>query len=169
MEYLVSHSEALEVSNTTHANNSNRRVNVADFMDSYDQEDSYYDEATKLAAFMGERGDVDEIQRVLECNQARRSGQPPPKDKLRRTRRPSRPELQIKGPVWTDLSPDLKMAWARETGDNKEKIIAQFKEPVTKNRQLTAYEANRNDGYDSDFTANTQNLEGTYVFSCTSS
>ena len=56
------------------------------------------------------------------------------------------------------------MAWARESGDNKEKIIAQFKTPVTKNRQLTAYEANRNDGYDSDFTANTQNSEGTFVF-----
>ena len=74
MEYLVSHSEALEVSNSNNANNSNRRVNVADFMDSYNQEDSYYDEATELAAFMGERGDVDEIQRFLECNQARRSG-----------------------------------------------------------------------------------------------
>ena len=53
MEYLVSHSEALEVSGV---NNSKRRVNVADFMDSYDQEDSYYDEGTELAAFMGERG-----------------------------------------------------------------------------------------------------------------
>ena len=41
------------------------------------------------------------------------------------------------------------MAWARRTGDNNERIIAQFKEPVTKNRQLTAYEANRYaDGYE---------------------
>ena len=56
------------------------------------------------------------------------------------------------------------MAWARETGDNKERIVAQFKEPVTKNRRLTAYEATRSDGYDSDFTANTQNSEGTFVF-----
>ena len=57
-----------------------------------------------------------------------------------------------------------KLAWARETGDNKECVIAQFKEPVTKNHQLTAYEATCSDGYDSDFTAKTQNSEGTYVF-----
>ena len=36
---------------------------------------------------------------------------------------------------------------------------------MTKNCQLTTYEAIRySDGYDSDFTANTQNSEGTYVF-----
>ena len=90
MEYLVSHSEVLEASNV---NNTKRLVNVADFMDSYDQEDSYYDEATNLAAFMGERGDMDKIQMVLECNQACRDGKPPPKHKLRQARRPSRPEL----------------------------------------------------------------------------
>ena len=56
------------------------------------------------------------------------------------------------------------MAWARETGNNKERIIAQFREQVTKNRQLTAYEANRNDGYNLDFSANTQNSERTFVF-----
>ena len=96
MEYLVSHSEALEASTV---DNTKRRVNVADFMDSYNQVDSYYDEATHLATFLSERGDVDEIQMVLECNQAQQDGKPPQKHKLRRERRPSRPELQIKGPV----------------------------------------------------------------------
>ena len=87
-----------------------------------------------------------------------------PKHKSRRGKRPSRPDLQIIGSVWTDLSPDLKLAWAHEIGDNKEQIIAQFKELVTKNRQLTAYEATQSNGYDSDFTADTQNSEGTFVF-----
>ena len=68
MEYLVSHSEVLEASTV---DNTKRWVNVADFMDSYNQEDSYYNKATHLAAFMSGRGDVDEIQMVLECNQAR--------------------------------------------------------------------------------------------------
>ena len=35
--------------------------NVADFVDSYNQEDSYYDEAINLATYMGERGDVDKF------------------------------------------------------------------------------------------------------------
>ena len=146
--------------------NVKRKVNQAEtsyFMDSYEPEDSYYDEATDLAVYMGDRGDVDSIQDMLQCSGAYRDGKPKPDGKLR-CRKPIRTDLQIKGPVWTDLSPDLKTAWARETGENKEKIIAQFKEPVTKNRQLTAYEANRNDGYDSDFTANTQNSEGTFAF-----
>ena len=132
-------------------------------MFSYEPNNSYYNEATDLAVYMGERGDVDSIHDMLQCSRAYRDGKPKPKEKLRR-RKPIRTDLQIKGQVWSELSPDLKMAWARETGDNKEKIIAQFKEPVTKNRQLTAYEANRNDGYDSDFTANTQNSEETFVF-----
>ena len=53
MEYLVSHSEALEAST---ADNTKRRVNIADFMDSYNQEASYYyGETAHLAAYMGER------------------------------------------------------------------------------------------------------------------
>ena len=60
--------------------------------------------------------------------------------------------------------PELRTAWARELPENKDQVIAQFKEPLTKNRQLTAYEATRSDRYDSDFTANTQKSEGTYVF-----
>ena len=62
------------------------------------------------------------------------------------------------------MSSELRSAWVREDDSNKKRVIAQFKEPVTKNCQLTAYEASRSDRYDSDFTANTQNLEGKYVF-----
>ena len=47
---------------------------------------------------------------------------------------------------------------------NKEELTATFKEPITKNCQQTAYEATCSEGYDSDFTASTQNSEGTYVF-----
>ena len=48
--------------------NVKRKVNIADtsyYMDSYEPEDSYYDEASNLAAYMGERGDVDSIHNVL--------------------------------------------------------------------------------------------------------
>ena len=40
------------------------KVNIAEtsyFMDSYEPEDSYYDEVTNLAVYMGERGDIDSI------------------------------------------------------------------------------------------------------------
>ena len=59
---------------------------------------------------------------------------------------------------------ELRSALAREDDRNKGQVIAHFKEPITKNRQLTVYEANCSDRYDSDFTANTQNSEGTFVF-----
>ena len=113
--------------------NVKRKVNQAEtsyFMDSYEPEDSYYDEATDLAVYMGDRGDVNSIQDMLQCSRAYRDGKPKPDGKLRR-RKPIRTDLQIKGPVWTELSPDLKTTWARETGENKEKIIAQFKEPAS--------------------------------------
>ena len=87
---------------------------------------------------MGEK-DVDMIHSILECNQALCNGKPKPKLRLRRERKPSRPKLQIKAPLWTDLSPELRAAWAREQDKNKERVIAQFKEPITKNRQLTTY------------------------------
>ena len=69
-----------------------------------------------------------------------REGKPRPPRKLR-GRRPVRPELQIKGPLWSDISPELRAAWARESAANKEKVIAQFKVPVVKNSQLTAYKS----------------------------
>ena len=64
--------------------------------------------------------------------------------------------------------PELKSAWARESAENKEKVIAQFKVPVVNNRQLTAYEAEiqyEDGGYESEITAKTQNSEHTYAFS----
>ena len=53
-----------------------------------------------------------------------------------------------------------------EKPENKEQVIAQFKEPKTNNCQLTAYEATQSysDGYKSNFTNNKQNPEGTFVF-----
>ena len=64
------------------------------------------------------------------------------------------------------MSPEMKTTWIREDDKNKERIIAQFKTPITQNRQLTAYEATRSysDGLESDFTVNTHNSECTYVF-----
>ena len=73
MEYLVLHSETLE---TSTVNNSKRKVNIADFMESYNQEDLYYNRATHLAAYMGEKGDIDEIQMVLKCNRSLRNRKP---------------------------------------------------------------------------------------------
>ena len=53
----------------------------------------------------------------------------------------------------------------QEDDKNKERAIAQFKVPITKNCQLTAYQGRpySQNGYESDFIANTQNLEGTFV------
>ena len=133
-------------------------------MDSYEPEDSYYDEVIDLAAYMDERGNVDSIHNVLQYSCALCDGKPKPKEKLRQAHKPNWPELQIKGTVWTNISPELRSAWARKDDKNKEQVIAQFKEPITKNCQLTAYKANWSYGYDSDFTANTQNSEGTFVF-----
>ena len=70
-------SEKLEVgmNDTVH-----QKLNVVDtnFMQLYLPEDSYYDKAANLAAYMGERN-VDMIQLVLECNQALGDGKPRPK------------------------------------------------------------------------------------------
>ena len=62
--------------------------------------------------------------------------------------------------------PELRIAWGREKEENKERVIAQFKEPITKNCQLNTYEATQSysGGYESDFTANTQNSEGIFAF-----
>ena len=75
MDYLVTHSNRLEEGVI---NNNALKVNVVDTncMDSYQPKDSCYDEATDLAAFMGERGVVDVIQNMLQCSQAFRDGNP---------------------------------------------------------------------------------------------
>ena len=79
-------------------------------MESYEPQDLYFDDATDLSAYMGEQTDVDDLQHTLLCNQAMREGKPRPQQKLRRERRPIRPELQIKGPLWSDISPELRAA-----------------------------------------------------------
>ena len=101
---------------------------------------------------------------MLQCSQALHNGKPKQRYKLRQDRKPGRLELQTNGLVWTDMSSELRSAWVHEDDQNREHVIPQFKEQVTKNRQLTAYEAACSDRYDSDFTTNTQNSEGTYVF-----
>ena len=60
--------------------------------------------------------------------------------------------------------PGLRATWAREQDKTKERIIAQFKDHPTKNHQLSSYQGIVHDGYDSGFTANTNNLEGTFVY-----
>ena len=82
MDYLVKHSKMLEEGKT---NNTNLKVNIADssyYMDSYEPEDSYYDKPTGLAAFMGERGDVDGLQHMLQFSQALRDRKLKPNPKL---------------------------------------------------------------------------------------
>ena len=38
------------------------------------------------------------------------------------------------------MLPELRFAWVRKDDRNKKRVIAQFKEPITKNRQLIVYE-----------------------------
>ena len=52
-------------------------------INSYDANNSYYDDATDLSAYMGNLGDVDALQHTLQCNQAMRESRPRPKPKLR--------------------------------------------------------------------------------------
>ena len=76
LEYLLSHSKKLEESSI---DNSCRKVNIADThsMLLYIPEDSYYDEATDLATYMGGQ-DVDMIHSMLQCNQTLQEGKPRP-------------------------------------------------------------------------------------------
>ena len=82
-------------------NNTTLKANKsqANYMESYEPQDSYFDDAVNLSTYMGEQTDVDELQHTHLCNQAMRGGKPRPARKLRRERRPIRPELQIKGPL----------------------------------------------------------------------
>ena len=92
MDYLVQHADMLEEGAMNNTNRKANKMNTYD-MDSYDANDSYYDEATDLSTYMGNLGDVGALQHTLQCNQAMREGRPRPKPKLRRERRPIRPEL----------------------------------------------------------------------------
>ena len=118
---------------------------------------------------MGDQGDVDMIHDVLLCSQALKQGKPRPPPCSRR-REPPRMELQIKQPTWGKLQKETRNAWALESNENKDLIIAEFVGnskaivPVTKNHNLrTAYniEFADSDGYESDFT---NNSEGTFKF-----
>ena len=92
-------------------------------MDFYLPVDPYYNEATDLAAFMGERGDVDLIHNMLQCSQVLRDGKPKPRIKLRREQKLSR----LKGLVWTNMLAELRSAWIHKDDKNKEPVITQFK------------------------------------------
>ena len=52
----------------------------------------------------------------------------------------------------------------REKNEIKQQVIVHLKDPPTNDHQLFSYQSNVHDGYDSDFTANTYNLEGTFIF-----
>ena len=90
-------------------------------MESYEPQDLYFDNAADFSTYMGEQTDVDELQHTLLFNQAMREGKPRPAHKLRQEKRPIRPELQIKGPLWSNILPELRAAWIRESAENKEK------------------------------------------------
>ena len=49
---------------------------------------------------------------------------------VQQKRRPVRLKLQIEGPLWSDILPELRTAWMRKKAENKEQVIAQFKEPL---------------------------------------
>ena len=59
---------------------------------------------------------------------------------------------------------ELSTAWAQQQDNNEELLSAQFKDPPIKNSELSTYQGIVHDGYDSDFTTNTHNSEGTFVF-----
>lgn len=91
-------------------------------MESYIPHDTHYEEATNLAAYMGER-DVDMIKSILECNQALCKGKPCPKQHLRSERKASRADLEIKQPLFAELLPELQASWAQEQDHLKEQVI----------------------------------------------
>ena len=83
MDYLVQHSEMLDEGKL---NNTTLKVSISEsnyYMDSYEPDNSYYDTAIDLSAYIGERGDVDELQYTLQCSKAIHEGKPRPKPKLR--------------------------------------------------------------------------------------
>ena len=63
-----------------------------------------------------------------------------------------------------EIFPELQAGWAREQDHIKEQVIKQFKDPPTKNHQLSSYCGDVQDGYNSDYTTHTNNIDGTLVF-----
>ena len=97
-----------------------------------------------------------------------KEGRPHPPPRTRQE--PLCQDLQIQDPTWSGLQDDTKRVWAWESNGNKEKIIAQFvadsksSGPVTKYQNLRTVhrlEFDDSDGYESDFTTNS---EGTFQF-----
>ena len=80
--------------------------------------------------------------------------------------------MPIQNPTWSGLQNDSKRAWACETNNNKEKIIAQFvansksSGPVTKNHNLrTVYKMEFEDRNGGEYySACTANSEGPFQF-----
>ena len=172
-EYLLGYTKKLEAAVTDNITNQKANAAESDYLQPYSPSDACYNDATKLSTYMIERGeDVDMIQDVLQCNQAMNQGKPRPPPITRQE--PLCQELRIKDPTWSGLKPNTRQSWARESNNNKEKIIAQFvaefksSTPVTKNQYLrTVYRIkfDDNDWYESDFTANS---ESTFQFNVNS-
>ena len=94
-----------------------------------------------------------------------RKPRPPPQTRQESLRK----ELQINDPAWSGLADDTKRARACEINKNKEMVIAQFVVeskpgiPVTKNQYLrmvyrVKFDNSKGDGYNSDFTANSEGI-----------
>ena len=85
-----------------------------------------------------------------------------PKQRLRNARGP---DLEIAQPLFGELSLESRNGWMRENPNLKMKIISQwFGVKPRKNHQLLSYCSELQDGYDYGYTANTNNLEGTFIF-----
>ena len=163
---MLGYAKKLEAAVTDNTTRQKANAVESDYLQPYSPSDTCYNNATELSSYMIDRGkDVDMIQDILQCNQAMEQGKPRPSPRTRRE--PLRQELRIKDPTWSGLKPDTRQSWARGSNDNKEKIIAQFiaesksSAPVTKNQHLrTVYrmEFDDNDGYESDFTANSKGI-----------
>ena len=108
-------------------NSTTRKANSAtsDYLSPYSASDDHYDDATDLCAYMGDRGDVDMIQDILQCNKAMNEGKLRPPSRSRR-RPPPREDLKIQQPAWGETDAEFKKAWIRASNETKEAIVAQF-------------------------------------------
>ena len=98
-----------------------------------------------------------------------KKGTPQPPSRSRR-RDPPQEELKIQQPLWSTLNKGTRDAWIRESDKNKDSIIKQLSGnskaivPATKNHNFRSsynVEIGDSDGYESDFT---HNSEGTWQF-----
>lgn len=88
-------------------NSLSQKANVAeyDYMQPYSSSDKYFDAATDLSNFMGNRGtDIDMIHNVLNCSKALQQRKTLPQERTHRQQRePLQKELQIKDHEWSRL------------------------------------------------------------------